>query len=82
MKVTISHSITFTIRRLSKRLLVILLEGFECPAYGLEVLGSMLIHIVFAHAEDACLVLTYVQMPYDFETSNNVVSYDNPHECI
>jgi hypothetical protein len=61
---------------------VILLGRLERPAYGLEMLGSMLIHIGFAHAEKVCLVLTRVQMPYDFETSNNVVSYGNPHECI
>jgi hypothetical protein len=47
-----------------------------------EIPGSMLIHMMFAHGEEVCLILTCMQMPYAFETSNNVVGYGNPHERI
>jgi hypothetical protein len=47
-----------------------------------EIPGSTLIQTFFPHAEEVCLILTCMQMPYAFETSNNVVGYGNPHERI
>jgi len=47
-----------------------------------EIPGSTLIQAFFRHGEEVCLILTCMQMPYGFETSNNVVGYGNPHERI